>query len=124
MDRFLNIVTYVFGFLFFINGVMWLIYPAASAEALGMSLLSGEGLSTQIGDLSSFFLVLGGFMLLGTYTKQKHWFYAPIALLGLAAISRTIAYLFYDAAFASQSIMIEVLVACFLLFQVFRKKLS
>ncbi len=71
MDRFLNILTYAFGFLFFINGVMWLIYPAASAEALGMSLLSGEGLSTQIGDLSSFFLVLGGFMLLGTYTKQK-----------------------------------------------------
>ena len=124
MDRFLNIVTYVFGFLFFINGVMWLIYPAASAEALGMSLLSGLGLSTQIGDLSSFFLVLGGFMLLGAYTKQNHWFYAPIALLSLAAISRTIAYLFYDAAFASQSIMIEVLVACFLLFQVFRKKLS
>ena len=121
MDRFLNIVTYAFGFLFFINGVMWLIYPAASAEALGMSLLSGEGLSTQIGDLSSFFLVLGSFMLLGSYTKQKHWFYAPIALLGLAAISRTIAYLFHDAAFATQSIMVEVLVACLLLFQASRK---
>ena len=121
MDRFLNIATYTVGFLFFINGVMWLIYPAASAEALGMSLLSGEGLSTQIGDLSSFFLVLGSFMLLGSYTKQKYWFYAPIALLGLAAISRTIAYLFHDAAFATQSIMVEVLVACLLFFQASRK---
>ncbi len=121
MNNFLNIVTYIVGFLFFINGVMWLIYPAASAEALGMSLLSGLGLSTQIGDLSSFFLALGGFMLLGTYTKQKHWFYAPIALLGLAAISRTIAYLFHDAAFATQSIMVEVLVACLLFFQASRK---
>ncbi len=121
MDRFLNIVTYIVGFLFFINGVMWLIYPAASAEALGMSLLSGEGLSTQIGDLSSFFLVLGSFILLGAYTKQKYWFYAPIALLGLAAISRTIAYLFHDAAFATQSIMVEVLVACLLFFQASRK---
>ena len=121
MDRFLNIATYTVGFLFFINGVMWLIYPAASAEALGMSLLSGEGLSTQIGDLSSFFLVLGSFTLLGAYTKQKYWFYAPIALLGLAAISRTIAYLFHDAAFATQSIMVEVLVACLLFFQASRK---
>ena len=91
------------------------------AEALGMSLLSGEGLSTQIGDLSSFFLVLGSFILLGAYTKQKYWFYAPIALLGLAAISRTIAYLFHDAAFATQSIMVEVLVACLLFFQASRK---
>jgi len=121
MNNFLNIATYIVGFLFFINGVMWLIYPAASAEALGMSLLSGEGLSTQIGDLSSFFLVLGSFILLGVYTKQKYWFYAPIALLGLAAISRTIAYLFHDAAFATQSIMVEVLVACLLFFQASRK---
>ena len=121
MNNFLNIATYIVGFLFFINGVMWLIYPAASAEALGMSLLSGEGLSTQIGDLSSFFLVLGSFILLGAYTKQKYWLYAPIALLGLAAISRTIAYLFHDAAFATQSIMVEVLVACLLFFQASRK---
>ena len=121
MNNFLNIATYIVGFLFFINGVMWLIYPAASAEALGMSLLSGEGLSTQIGDLSSFFLVLGSFILLGAYKKQKYWFYAPIALLGLAAISRTIAYLFHDAAFATQSIMVEVLVACLLFFQASRK---
>ena len=121
MNNFLNIATYIVGFLFFINGVMWLIYPAASAEALGMSLLSGEGLSTQIGDLSSFFLVLGSFILLGAYTKQKYWFYTPIALLGLAAISRTIAYLFHDAAFATQSIMVEVLVACLLFFQASRK---
>ena len=82
MNRILNIATFTAGFLFFINGVMWLIAPAASAEALGMSLLSGEGLSTQIGDISSFFLVLGSFILLGAYTKQKHWFYAPFALLG------------------------------------------
>ena len=121
MNNFLNIATYIVGFLFFINGVMWLIYPAASAEALGMSLLSGEGLSTQIGDLSSFFLVLGSFILLVAYTNQKYWFYAAIALLGLAAISRTIAYLFHDAAFATQSIMVEVLVACLLFFQASRK---
>ena len=122
MNNFLNIATYTVGFLFFINGVMWLIYPAVSAEALGMSLLSGEGLSTQIGDFASFFFVVGLFILLGAYNKNKYWFYAPIALLLIAAISRCIAYFFHEAAFATQSIMIEVLVACFLLFQVSRKK--
>ena len=116
MNKILNIATFTAGFLFFINGVMWLIAPAASAEALGMSLLSGEGLSTQIGDLSSFFLVLGSFILLGAYTKQKHWFYAPIALLGLAAISRTVAYLFHGADFSTDKIIVEIVVAGFLLF--------
>ena len=118
MNNFLNIAAYIVGFLFFINGIMWLMYPAASAEALGMSLLSGEGLSTQIGDLSSFFLVLGSFILLGAYTKQKYWFYAPIALLSLAAISRTIAYLFHGADFSTDKIVVEVVVAAFLLFVV------
>ena len=116
MDRILNIVTFTAGFLFFINGILWLIAPAASAEALGMSLLSGAGLSTQIGDIGSFFLVLGSFILLGAYTKQKHWFYAPIALLSLAAVSRTIAYLFHGADFSADKIIVEIVVAAFLLF--------
>ena len=118
MNRILNIATFTAGFLFFINGVMWLIAPAASAEALDMPLLSGEGLSTQIGDISSFFLVLGSFILLGAYTKKKYWFYAPIALLSLAAISRTIAYLFHGADFSTDKIVVEVVVAAFLLFVV------
>tara|TARA_A100001388_G_scaffold250889_1_gene212453 strand:- start:619 stop:993 length:375 start_codon:yes stop_codon:yes gene_type:complete len=122
VNIFLTIVTYLFGFIFIYQGFLWLTSPAQVAESLGMPLLEGEGLSTQIGDFASFFFVVGLFILLGAYSKNKYWFYAPIALLLIAAISRCMAYFFHEAAFATQSIMIEVLVACFLLFQVSRKK--
>ena len=122
MKIFLSIVTYLFGFIFIYQGFLWLTAPIQAASSLGMPLLEGEGLSTQIGDFASFFFVVGIFILLGAYSKNNHWFYTPIALLLIAAISRCRAYFFHEAAFAAQSIMIEVLVACFLLFQVSRKK--
>ena len=63
MDKLFNILTYVVGFLFLLMGLQWLVDPTTAAAGLGMSLLSGHGLSTQIGDLASFFLVVGVFTL-------------------------------------------------------------
>ena len=110
MNKFLNILTYTIGFLFLINGLMWLISPADIASSLGMPLLTGHGLSTQIGDLASFFLVVGVFTLLGAYTKKTYWLYAPIALVGFAALSRIVAYLAHGAALSTDKIVVEVMV--------------
>jgi len=116
MDKFLNILTYAIGFLFLINGFMWLISPADIASTLGMPLLNGHGLSTQIGDLASFFLVVGIFSLLGAYTKKTYWLYTPAALVGFAALSRIVAYLAHDAALSTDKILVEVVVMSILLF--------
>ena len=116
MDRFLNILTYAIGLLFVFNGLMWLISPVDIASTLGMPLLTGHGLSTQIGDLASFFLVVGIFSLLGAYTKKTYWLYAPAALVGFAALSRIIAYLAHGAALSTDKIIVEVVVMSILLF--------
>ena len=116
MDRFLNILTYAIGLLFLFNGLMWLTSPADIASTLGMPLLTGHGLSTQIGDLASFFLVVGIFSLLGAYTKKTYWFYAPAALVGFAALSRIIAYLAHGAALSTDKIIVEVVVMSIILF--------
>jgi hypothetical protein len=42
-----------------------------------MPLLEGAGLSTQIGDLGSFFITVGAMTLIGAITTTRHWFYAP-----------------------------------------------
>ena len=118
MNKFLNILTYAIGLLFLFNGLMWLISPTDIASSLGMPLLTGHGLSTQIGDLASFFLVVGIFTLLGAYTKDTHWLYAPAALVGFAAISRIIAYLAHGAALSTDKIAVEVIVMSILLFVV------
>ena len=90
MDKFINIITYTLGFLFFLQGALWVLSPVDAAAGLGMTLLTDKGLSTQIGDFTSFFFVVGIFTLIGAYTKESTWFYAPIALLGFAAIFRTL----------------------------------
>ena len=118
MSKAIQVFTYLIGFLFIFNGLMWLINPAYIASSLGMTLLSDHGLSTQIGDLASFFLVVGVFTLFGAFFKKKYWFYTPIALLSFAAFSRIIAFLFHDAALSSDKILIELVLAGFLLFLV------
>ena len=120
MSKFINVITYLIGFLFIFNGFLWLINPSNIASSLGMALLSDHGLSTQIGDLASFFLVIGIFTILGTYKKKKFWFYAPIALLSFAALSRIIAFLFHGAALSVDKIVVELIIAGFLLFLIKR----
>ena len=124
MTKTIKVFTYLIGFLFIFNGLMWLINPVNIASSLGMTLLSDHGLSTQIGDLASFFLVVGVFTLFGAYYKKKYWFYAPIALLSFAAFSRIIAFLFQDASLSSDKNMIELILAGFLYFLVKQKENS
>ena len=83
--------------LMIVNGLNWLVDPAAAAEGLGMPLLDGAGRSTQIGDLSSFFLVTGTLAAMGTYRGQVHWLYGAALLLGLAAVGRTLSWLLHGA---------------------------
>jgi hypothetical protein len=110
MLRYLRIATVVFGVVFTILGVRWLIYPLESAEQLGMPLLDGAARSTQIGDLSTFFLVAGVTMLLGLRAGHARLLYVPAALVGGAAIARTIAWVFHGADFAALFIVVELVV--------------
>ena len=121
MDNFFNILVYLIGTLFLLMGLQWLIDPTSAANGLGMVLLSEHGLSTQIGDFSSFFLVIGTFTLCAAYKNNTVWLYTPIALFGFAAFSRIIAFLYHDAALSTDKILVELILAGFLLFLVKRK---
>lgn len=81
--------------IFALTGIVWLIAPNLASAQLGMLLLDGVGFSTQIGDLASFFLTLGSYILLGLVTGNRTWFYPPMMLLGLAALGRALAWLIH-----------------------------
>ena len=51
--------------------------PSKRCRASWHALLEGVGLSTQIGDLGSFFITVGAMTLIGAITTTRHWFYAP-----------------------------------------------
>ena len=65
MKNTLRVVAGLLGTLFLINGLQWIIAPANIAAQLGMPLLEGVGLSTQIGDMGSFFITVGAMTLIG-----------------------------------------------------------
>ena len=116
MKNVLRIVAGLVGILFFFIGLQWIISPANVAESLGMPVLEGVGLSTQIGDLGSFFITVGAMTLIGAITTTRHWFYAPSMLLLVAALYRTLSTLLYGAPFVMSAIVFEVSVGLFLIF--------
>ena len=116
MKNVLRIVVGLIGILFFLNGLQWIISPANVAESLGMPLLEGVGLSTQIGDLGSFFITVGAMTLIGAITTTRHWFYAPSMLLLVAALYRTLSTILYGAPFVMSAFLVEVDVGLFLIF--------
>ena len=116
MKNVLRIVAGLIGMLFFLNGLQWIISPANVAASLGMPLLEGVGLSTQIGDLGSFFITVGAMTLIGAITTTRHWFYAPSILLLVAALYRTLSTVLYGAPFVMSAILVEVVVGLFLIF--------
>ena len=113
--RLLTVVTVLPGLLFVITGLRWLVDPASAAIPLGLSIESGLGLSSQVGDLSAFFLVAGLSILIAIVTRKRTWFYPPVMLLLIAATGRTVAWVVHGAAFAPQLIIFEVVVAVLLL---------
>ena len=115
MNAALRAIVLLCGVLFIITGLRWLLAPAGVAPEFGLVLSTGVGLSSQIGDMSAFFLTLGVCILMGLITQRAIWYYPPIILLSLTAVGRLLAWLLHDAALAMNLIAPEVIVALILL---------
>ncbi len=115
MNKLLKLMVLLPAILFVITGIRWLVAPAEIATNFGLTLAEGIGLSTQIGDLASFFLTLGSCMLLALIIERRSWYYPPMMLLAIATLGRIVAWLLHDATLAVGPIMVEVVVALILL---------
>lgn len=100
---------------FLVIGLRWAIDPSAAASDLGMTLLSGVGRSSQIGDVGALFLSMGSMILIALTTGQRSWFYAPALMLSLIAVLRILAWLLHGAPLTLDMIVVEVVVASLLL---------
>jgi len=104
----LRIVTTLLGLFFALQGLGWLVDPASAAATLGMPLLDGLARSTQVGDFAAFFLCGGIATVVGSLPGRARVLYFPAALIGGAAITRTLAWLFQGADFAAFFIFVEL----------------
>ena len=116
MNKVLRVLVALPGILFVITGLRWLVDPTAAAAQFGMPLLDGLGRSSQIGDMSSFFLTLGVLILIALISAKRVWYYPPVMLLFFTAMARILAWLVHGAAPAVAMIAAEVIIACLLLF--------
>lgn len=120
MSSKLRMITIVMGVAFTLQGVGWLIVPERAAAGLGMPVLDGLARSTQFGDFAAFFLTLGLSILTGSTAGRARVLYFPAALLGSAAVCRTIAWAVHGADFAALFIAVE-LAGAFVLFSATRQ---
>ena len=120
MERAIQIFVALPGVLMGIQAIGWLVDPKGAAEGLGMPLLDGVARSTQIGDMTAFFVGLCGMVLLGAIRKNATWLAAAAIMLGGAAIFRTTAWMFHGADLATQFIVPELVLTAILSFGVYR----
>ena len=113
MNRILGLLVLLPAILFVVTGVRWLVAPAGIAPEFGLVLGEGLGLSSQVGDMSGFFLTLGICMLAALVSGRRTWYYPAVLLLSLTAMGRIVAWLLHDAALAPQ-IVVEILVVVIL----------
>ena len=116
MNKFLVVLNAINGILFVAIGLLWVISPYEAGANFGILEISeGLGRSSLIGDVGSYFFCIGLMMILAAYTLRSIWFYAPAMLLGVTALFRVISWAAHDATFATQFIIIEILLITLLL---------
>lgn len=115
LNRLLKLLVALPAIGFVVTGLRWLVAPAGIAPDFGLTLAEGAGLSSQVGDMTGFFLTLGSCMLIALITERRSWFYPPMILLVITALARIVAWLFHDATLVVGSIVVELVVAFILL---------
>jgi len=115
MNKVLRVLVLLPAILFLVTGLRWLVAPAGVAPMFGLTLDEGVGLSSQVGDMSAFFLTLASCMLIALISGRRSWYYPAIMLLSITAVGRVLAWLVHDASFALDLIAPEVIVSIILL---------
>ncbi|WP_217632261.1 hypothetical protein [Rubrimonas cliftonensis] len=112
----MKIVAGALSGFFVVTGLLWLVVPDFVARQMRMELLTGDGLTTQIGDLAAFFLTLGGSIAIALITMRSVWLYPPVMLLSFAAAGRLIAWSVHGAGLTLDMIVFEIVAAALLVF--------
>jgi len=110
----IRIIAVIPGLGMLLNGLGFIFRPADVAASLHMDLLEGLGRSTQIGDLTSFFIGTAVLIFLGVIFSKGRWLYAGALFVFGAAIFRSLAALTHGAAWATDLIILETVIGLWL----------
>jgi len=111
MKKFTRFAAAIPALAFLFIGFNWLLDPTSAAESLGMVLQEGVGRSSQLGDMTAFFLGGSAMIILGLSSQNRTWLLAAAMTVSLAAVFRVVAWLFHDASLAIDLIGAEIIFA-------------
>ena len=114
-DKFIKFLVLVPGLIMLSNAIMFVLRPADVAGDLGMPLLEGIGLSTQLADLGAFFTFSELVIFSGVIYSKGEYLRITALRLGLAAILRVIEWGGHGGAVATELIDAEIGVVIWLL---------
>ena len=110
----IKIIAAVPGIPMLVNALLFIAQPERVTADLGMPLLEGVGLSTQLADLGAFFTFSALLIFYGVLKSNGEYLRIVALLLGLTAILRAVAWVVNDAALASTLIGAEILLVVWL----------
>jgi hypothetical protein len=114
LNKVLKLLILLPAIFFMVTGVRWLVAPAGVAPMFGLTLGEGVGLSSQVSDMTGFFLTLGSCILIALISGRRTWYYPAIMLLAITALGRIVAWLVHDASLPLDLIAPEVIIALIL----------
>lgn len=117
MGNILKVAAGVPALAFVLLGLAWWVAPSFAAVQLGMTLLTGAGLGSQIADLASFFFTAGLCIFIGLATGRAHWLLPPVMLLAIAMVGRALSWL-HGADLTLDMMAVEAVVIAILLLNV------
>lgn len=84
----LRIVLALLGVLFFFIGSQFLLDPVTMGGDFGLEAKHNGGLASLRGDMTSFFWVSAGALLIGVWKKRGEFFYITAALMSIVFAAR------------------------------------
>jgi hypothetical protein len=114
LNKVLKLLILFPAIFFIVTGVRWLVAPAGVAPMFGVTPGEGVGLSSQVGDMTGFFLTLGSCILIALVSARRTWYYPAIMLLAITALGRIVAWLVHDASLPMGLLAPEVIIALIL----------
>ena len=111
----LRAFTLLPGLVMLVQAVFFVIDPEQALKGVGMPLLDGIARSTQIGDIGSIFVFGACLISYAVYRLESHWLKAGAWMMSIIAIMRFLAWYLHGAALTLNFIIVEIILAGWLL---------
>lgn len=106
-----NLFLVLPGAYFLSVGFQWIVVPENAASTLMMPLLSGVGLSAQIGDIGGLFLAMGLLVMIAVTTKKGDCLLSVAVLLTCIGLYRMLAFTLHGATLIVQMLVFEIILS-------------